>query len=107
MRASRGAVVLDFLTSPIEADVLDIHLDLDHAVVKLLVADGTCIDDDDLRRAGRCRVKDWTAKAPQVVGGSTSAASCATPRFAYIAGASRSCRCCSVADPCAQSGNPP
>ena len=58
--ASRGSVVLDFLTSRIEPGDIDIHLDLDHAVVKLLVPDGTRIDDDDLRRVGRARVKDWT-----------------------------------------------
>jgi hypothetical protein len=28
--------------------------------VKLLVPDGAVIDDDDLRRVGRGRVKDWT-----------------------------------------------
>lgn len=59
--ASRGSVVLDFLTSRIEPGDIDINLDLDHAVVKLLVPDGTRIDDDDLRRVGRGRVKDRTA----------------------------------------------
>lgn len=58
--ASRGYVVLDLLTSGTEAGDIDIHLDLDHAVVKLLVPDSTQIDDDDLRRLGRGRVKDWT-----------------------------------------------
>ena len=61
--ASRGSVVLDFLTSHIDLGEIDIHLDLDHSVVKLLVADGTRIDDDDLRRIGRARVKDWTGQA--------------------------------------------
>ena len=60
--ASRGSVVLDLLTSRIESGDIDIHLDLDHAVVKLLVPDGTRIDDDDLRRVGRARVKDWTGE---------------------------------------------
>jgi hypothetical protein len=61
--ASRGSVVLDFLTSRIEPGDIDVHLDLDHAVVKLLVPDGTRIDDDDLRRVGRGRVKDRTGEA--------------------------------------------
>ena len=60
--ASGGSVVLDFLTSRIEPGDIDIHLDLDHAVLKLLVPAGTRIDDDDLRRIGRGRVKDWTGE---------------------------------------------
>jgi hypothetical protein len=63
--ASRGSVVLDLLTSRIEPGDIDIDLDLDHAVVKLLVPDGTRIDDDDLRRVGRARVKDWTGEGTQ------------------------------------------
>ena len=58
--ASGGSVVLDFLTSRIEPGDIDIHVDLHHAVLKLLVPAGTHIDDDDLRRIGRGRVKDWT-----------------------------------------------
>ena len=38
----------------------EIDLDLDHAVVRLLVPDGAGVDSDDLRRIGRCRVIDWT-----------------------------------------------
>ena len=46
--------------------VIDIALDIDHATVKLLVPDWTIIDDRDLRRVGRGRVKDWTgASAPE------------------------------------------
>ena len=54
--------MLDFLTSRIGPGDIDIHLDLDHAVLKLLVPAGTRIDDDDLRRIGRGRVKDWTGE---------------------------------------------
>jgi hypothetical protein len=61
--ASRGSVVLDLLTSPIEPGDIDIHLDLDHAVVKLIVPDSTRIDDNRLRRVGRGRVKDWTGES--------------------------------------------
>ena len=62
VRASRGIVVLDFLTSRIAPGDIDIHLDLDHAVVKLLIPEGARIDHDDLRRVGRCRIKDWTGE---------------------------------------------
>ena len=58
--ASRGSVVLDLLLPRIEPGEIDIHLDIDHAMVKLLVPDDANIDHDDLRRIGRGRVKDWT-----------------------------------------------
>jgi len=60
VRASRSLVVLDLLLPLIEPGDIEIHLDVDHATVKLLVADGASIADDDLRRVGRGRVKDWT-----------------------------------------------
>ncbi len=60
VRASRALVVLDLLLPRIEGGDLEIHLDIDHATVKLLVPDGANIDDADLRRIGRGRVKDWT-----------------------------------------------
>ena len=58
--ASRSSVVLDLLLPEIEPGDIEIHLDVDHSTVKLLVPDGTVIDDGDLRRVGRGRVKDWT-----------------------------------------------
>ena len=58
--ASRGSVVLDLLLPRVEPGEIDIHFDLDHAMVKLLVPDGANIDHDDLRRIGKARVKDWT-----------------------------------------------
>ena len=63
VRASRGIVVLDLLLPEIEPGEIEIALDIDHATVKLLVPDGAVIDDDDLRRVGRGRVKDWTGNA--------------------------------------------
>jgi hypothetical protein len=63
VRASRGFVVLDLLLPTIEPGEIEIALDIDHAAVKLLVPDGAAIDDDDLRRVGRGRVKDWTGTA--------------------------------------------
>jgi len=65
VRASRGLVVLDLMLAKIEPGEIEIALDIDHATVKLLVADGAIIDDGELRRVGRGRVKDWTgAGAP-------------------------------------------
>lgn len=58
--ASRSLVVLDLLLPEIEPGEIEIHLDLDHAAVRLLVPAGANIDDDDLRRIGRGRVKDRT-----------------------------------------------
>ena len=58
--ASRSTVVLDLLLPEIEAGVIEINVDLDHSLLKLLVPDGAVIDDGDLRRVGRGRVKDWT-----------------------------------------------
>lgn len=63
VRASRGLVVLDLLLPKIEPGEIEIALDIDHAALKLLVPDGAVIDDDDLRRVGRGRVKDWTGTA--------------------------------------------
>ena len=60
VRASRGAVVLDLRSPQIAAGDIEVSLDIDHAVVKLLVADGAVIEDGDTRRIGRCRIKDWT-----------------------------------------------
>jgi hypothetical protein len=60
VRASRGSVVLDLRSPGIADGDIEISLDLDHAVVKLLVPDGAVIEDGDARRIGRCRVKDWT-----------------------------------------------
>ena len=60
VRASRGSVVLDLLLPRIEPGEIEIHLDIDHSMVKLLVPDGANIESGDLRRIGRGRVKDWT-----------------------------------------------
>jgi hypothetical protein len=59
----RGIVVLDLLLPEIEPGEIEIVLDIDHAKVKLLVPDAAAIDDGDLRRVGRGRVKDWTGTA--------------------------------------------
>jgi hypothetical protein len=60
VRAAGGVVVLDLLLPQIEDGDIEIQLDIDHAMVKLLVPDGANIDGDELRRVGRGRIKDWT-----------------------------------------------
>ncbi len=63
VRASRSTVVLDLRSPQIPAGDIEISLDADHAIVKLLVNDGAVIDHGDVRRIGRGRVKDWTGSA--------------------------------------------
>jgi hypothetical protein len=63
VRASRSAVVLDLRSPRIAAGDIEIDLDIDHAMVKLLVPDGAVMDSDEARRVGRGRVKDWTGTA--------------------------------------------
>ena len=60
VRASRGSVLLDLLLPEIEPGEITVDLDIDHATLILLVPDGAQIDDSDLRRVGRGRIKDWT-----------------------------------------------
>ena len=60
IRACRGSVVLDLLLPELEPGEITVELDIDRATVILLVPDDTNIDDDELRRVGRGRVKDWT-----------------------------------------------
>ena len=60
IRSSRGSVVLDLLLPELEPGEITIDLDIDRSTVILLVPDGTNVDDDELRRVGRGRVKDWT-----------------------------------------------
>ena len=60
IHASRGSVVLDLLLPELEPGEITVELDIDHSTVILLVPDGTNVDDDELRRVGRGRVKDWT-----------------------------------------------
>ena len=66
VRASRGSVVLDLRSPQIPAGDIEVSLDIDHAVVKLLVPEGAVLEHGDARRIGRCRVKDWTGtEAPE------------------------------------------
>jgi hypothetical protein len=63
VRASRGSMVLDLRSPQIAPGDIEISLDIDHAVVKLLVPDDAVIEHGDVRRIGRGRVKDWTGAA--------------------------------------------
>jgi hypothetical protein len=58
VRAHHGVAVLDLRSPQIPAGDIEIDVDLDRAVLKLLVADDAQIEDWDLRRSGRGRVKD-------------------------------------------------
>jgi hypothetical protein len=65
VRAHRGHAVLDLRSPQIPPGDITVEVDLDHAMLKLLVADDALIDDWHLRRVGRGRVKDAAApKAP-------------------------------------------
>ena len=63
VRAHRGLAVLDLRSPRIEAGDLHLHVDLDHAVLKLLLPDDVMIDDWDLRRIRRGKVRDWQPPA--------------------------------------------
>lgn len=67
VRAHRGQAVLDLRSPMIEDGDIDLDVDLDHAVLKLLVADDVIVDDWNLRRIGRGRLKD--SAAPNASGG--------------------------------------
>ncbi|SIM49076.1 hypothetical protein [Micromonospora cremea] len=58
VRAHRGYAVLDLRSPQIPAGDIQVDIDLDHAVLKLLVADNAVIYDWDVRRIGRGGVKD-------------------------------------------------
>lgn len=60
VRASRGAVILELRTPRIEPGDIEISLDVDHSMVKLLVPEDATVDHDDLRRIGRCGFVDWS-----------------------------------------------
>lgn len=60
VRASRGTVMIDLRSQWIPAGDIDIRLDIDHAMVKLLVPEGAGVDHSEVRRTGRCGYVDWS-----------------------------------------------
>jgi hypothetical protein len=67
VRAHRGHAVLDLRSPQIPAGEIQVDVDLDYATLKLLVADDAVVDDWDLGRIGRGRVKD--SEGPNAPGG--------------------------------------
>jgi hypothetical protein len=67
VRSHRGHAVLDLRSPDIQAEEISVDIDLDHAMLKLLVPDDAIIEDWDLHRAGRGRVKD--AEGGRATGG--------------------------------------
>lgn len=62
VKARHGAAVLD-LRSPGLPDDVEIHLDMDRAMVKLLVDDDTAIDHWNLNWTARGKIKDSTSSS--------------------------------------------
>lgn len=62
VRARRGHVVLDLRSPRIPDGDLDITVDLDHTMLKLLLPADAVIDDEELRWLGRGRIKDHQAR---------------------------------------------
>src|SRR6266516_5052371 len=58
--AFRGSVILELRSPRIMPGDIEINLDIDRLMLKLLVPDGAVIDHDDLRRVGRCGFVDWS-----------------------------------------------
>ena len=59
VRASRSSIVLDLLLPELEQGEIEINVDLDHSMLKLLVPDGTVIDEGELRMRGGPRRSSW------------------------------------------------
>ena len=57
VRARHGQVVIDLRSPQIPDGDIEVDLDVDHATIKLLVAEGTVIDSWDLAWTGRGKVK--------------------------------------------------
>ncbi|WP_330287800.1 hypothetical protein [Streptomyces sp. NBC_00576] len=71
VKARHGAAVLD-LRSPGLPDDVEIHLDMDRAMVKLLVDDGTAVDHWNLRWTARGKIKDSRSSATGSMGAKTA-----------------------------------
>jgi hypothetical protein len=60
VQALESSVILELRTARIEAGDIEVNLDIDHSMVKLLVPEDAIIDTGDLRRVGRCGFVDWS-----------------------------------------------
>lgn len=60
--ASNGSVIVDLRSPGIETGDIEISLDADHSMVKLLVPEDATVDHGDLRRVGRCGYVDWSGR---------------------------------------------
>src|SRR5262249_28272538 len=84
VRAHRGSATVDLRSSQIPPGDLQLDVDLDHAVLTLLVADDAVIDDWDLKRVDRARLKDavgpqtTSTEAPELQATETDATGTAT-----------------------------
>jgi len=67
VRASQSSIVLELRSPRIEPGDIEVTLDIDHSMVKLLVPEGAIVDADDLRRVGCCGFVDWSG-TPQSTG---------------------------------------
>jgi hypothetical protein len=59
VRASESSVILELRSPQIELGDIEVNLDIDHSMVKLLVPEDAIVDTGDLRRVGRCGLVDW------------------------------------------------
>ncbi len=67
VHAHRGHAVIDLRSPQIPDGDVEVTVDLDHGMTKLLVAEDAVIDDWHLRRVGRGKVKDPVG--PNAAGG--------------------------------------
>jgi hypothetical protein len=63
VQASESTITVELRSAHIEPGDIEVNLDVDHSMVKLLVPEGAIVDDSDLRRVGRCGFVDWSGKA--------------------------------------------
>ena len=59
VKVRHGAVTLDLRSHQIPDGDIEINLDIDHGMLKLLVPEGATVDSWDVSFVGRGRVKDW------------------------------------------------
>ncbi|MCZ0983022.1 hypothetical protein O1L60_39765 [Streptomyces diastatochromogenes] len=91
IKARHSTAVLD-LRSPDLPDDVEIHLDIDRAMVKLLVDDATVIDHGNLRWTARGKVKDSQSSPPPSPSPSPSSTSTSTSTSAHDTSAGRRVR---------------